>query len=104
MYGLDGDFGLEKGDKTLDIGESGDKNDEIQENPEDELYYPNVRSDHTPNIGQEFSCLDEAMDFYNDYAREAGFGVRKSSEKRNVNGEICRKECVCFKQGKSQVV
>ncbi|KAK1591500.1 hypothetical protein Q3G72_008684 [Acer saccharum] len=51
-------------------------------------------------MGQQFLSLDEAREFYNAYAKEAGFSVRINSSKRSRdNSEILRKEYVCSKEG-----
>ncbi|PIA31354.1 hypothetical protein AQUCO_05000023v1 [Aquilegia coerulea] len=65
---------------------------------------PQVPNDLKPMRGQEFSSLDEVLEFYNAYAKHAGFSVRKWAEKKNKNKEIIRKEYVCFKEGKCSIV
>lgn len=52
-----------------------------------------------PKISQKFDSLDEAHLFYNNYARESGFSTRINSSKKNKQGEIIRKEYVCYKEG-----
>lgn len=39
----------------------------------DTLYIPEIALDHKPHKGGEFDTLDDALDFYNKYANEAGF-------------------------------
>lgn len=62
-------------------------------------YVPQVRVELVPKIGQEFDSLVEAHNFYNEYARAAGFSIRMWSTKKNMSNEIIRKEFVCYKQG-----
>uniref|UniRef100_A0A7N0UW14 SWIM-type domain-containing protein n=1 Tax=Kalanchoe fedtschenkoi TaxID=63787 RepID=A0A7N0UW14_KALFE len=51
-------------------------------------------------MGKSFSTLEEAYDFYNEYARKNGFGIRKSSSSLSRRSrEIIRKEFVCNKEG-----
>ncbi|XP_050378377.1 protein FAR1-RELATED SEQUENCE 5-like [Argentina anserina] len=58
-------------------------------------YVSEVEDDIKPKPGQQFDSLDAAYKFYNDYARKAGFGVRKSKEtkkgKHMRHGEITMK-------------
>ncbi|KAK3229820.1 hypothetical protein Dsin_001701 [Dipteronia sinensis] len=75
---------------------------ELSSNSLDITYIPQVRYDCKSKLGQEFASLKEVLDFYNDYAKEAGFSVRvNSSKKSKDNIEIVRKEYVCSKEGKS---
>jgi len=54
-----------------------------------------------PYIGQCFDNLDEVYTFYNAYARNLGFGIRKnSSSKSKVSGNLIWKNYVCDKAGK----
>lgn len=63
-------------------------------------YFPQVNHDRKPKIGQEFKSLEDAHNFYNNYAKEAGFSVRIHSSKRSRDtNEIIRKEYVCYKEG-----
>ncbi|KAI8568290.1 hypothetical protein RHMOL_Rhmol02G0186700 [Rhododendron molle] len=48
---------------------------------------------------QQFDNLDDVFKFYNNYAKQVGFSVRIHSSKVK-DGEIIRKEYVCYKQGK----
>ena len=38
---------------------------------------PEVNLDMTPRVGMYFHSLEEVYEFYNTYARAAGFGVRR---------------------------
>ncbi|XP_038715772.1 protein FAR1-RELATED SEQUENCE 5-like [Tripterygium wilfordii] len=64
-----------------------------------QTYVPNVVCEKIPKVGQEFESFDESQNYYNEYAREAGFSVRLSSTKRNKSNEFIRREFVCFKEG-----
>ena len=66
----------------------------------DKIYIPQLRDDHKPKSGQGFESLDDAHEFYNNYAKEAGFSVRINySRKNKETNEILRKEYVCSKEG-----
>ncbi|KAI8559418.1 hypothetical protein RHMOL_Rhmol04G0172300 [Rhododendron molle] len=52
-----------------------------------------------PKMEQQFDNLDDVFNFYNNYAKQVGFSVRIHSSKVK-DGEIIRKEYVCYKQGK----
>ncbi|KAB2636345.1 protein FAR1-RELATED SEQUENCE 5-like [Pyrus ussuriensis x Pyrus communis] len=53
------------------------------------FFNPQVTDEFKPTIGQRFETLDKVLEFYNNYAREAGFS----------DGEIMRKEFVHNKEG-----
>ncbi|KAI5340051.1 hypothetical protein L3X38_019325 [Prunus dulcis] len=66
----------------------------------DKIYIPQLRDDHEPKSGQGFESLDDAHEFYNNYAKKAGFSVRiNSSRKNKETNEILQKEYVCSKEG-----
>lgn len=57
-----------------------------------------------PYIGLEFDDLDEVYNFYNCYARNSGFGIRKnSSSKSRITGNLIWKSYVCDKVGKKVI-
>ncbi|KAH7663176.1 FHY3/FAR1 family protein [Dioscorea alata] len=64
--------------------------------------YPSVKEEFIPKIQQIFANLSEVERFYNDYARQAGFSTRANSSRTSKDGEITRKEFVCYKQGRNQ--
>ncbi|XP_042404838.1 uncharacterized protein LOC121995063 [Zingiber officinale] len=67
---------------------------------EDQLYIPQVADDLKPKYGMEFSLIDEAFLFYNQYARKSGFSARINSSKKNkITNEVVWKTFVCFKEG-----
>ncbi|GAV83020.1 FAR1 domain-containing protein [Cephalotus follicularis] len=53
-----------------------------------------------PYVGQEFDNLNDVYNFYNCYALQKGFGVRKSSSsKSSATREVVWKKFVCDKAG-----
>ena len=44
-------------------------------------YIPTVDDDKCRKLGMLFNTIDDAFNFYNAYAKDAGFSVRKSSRK-----------------------
>ncbi|KAK8955074.1 Protein FAR1-RELATED SEQUENCE 5 [Platanthera zijinensis] len=53
-----------------------------------------------PYIGQVFDSLDDVYIFYNGYALQKGFGIRKSSTfKSHGSRDLIRKRFVCDKEG-----
>lgn len=68
-------------------------------NPSISILYPQVIGELTPFQGQQFETLEEVYDFYNQYAREAGFSVQSYSSKKSKDGEVIQKEYVCNKEG-----
>ncbi|ONI27213.1 hypothetical protein PRUPE_1G074100 [Prunus persica] len=68
----------------------------------DEFYIPQVKDEKKPKAGLAFQSLDETYEFYNDYAKDAGFSVRISKEKKKKKtGEVVWKRYVCFKEGET---
>ncbi|KAL2460901.1 Protein FAR1-RELATED SEQUENCE 6 [Abeliophyllum distichum] len=68
----------------------------------DNVFIPQVTFSRIPKIGQEFESHEEAYNFYNEYAREAGFSARIANSKKNKEtGEIYWKLFVCSKEGKT---
>ncbi|KAG6395513.1 hypothetical protein SASPL_146158 [Salvia splendens] len=65
----------------------------------DELHIPQTANDRKPEIGMKFASIDDAFEFYNQYAREAGFSARISNSKKNKMNEVVWKQFVCFKAG-----
>ena len=74
----------------------------LSENMNDQLYIPEVANDRKPEIGMKFGSIDDAFEFYNQYAREAGFSARYSnSRKDKMTNEVVWKQFVCFKAGQT---
>ena len=68
----------------------------------DELHIPQTANDRKPEIGMKFASIDDAFEFYNQYAREAGFSARISNSKKNkMTNEVVWKQFVCFKAGQT---
>ncbi|KAG9458007.1 hypothetical protein H6P81_002515 [Aristolochia fimbriata] len=64
-------------------------------------YVPRGVQDGVPKIGMSFESVKDAEVFYNAYAKEAGFSVRKGSEcKKSLTKELYSKLFVCSKEGK----
>ncbi|XP_042009035.1 protein FAR1-RELATED SEQUENCE 5-like [Salvia splendens] len=70
----------------------------------DELHIPQTANDRKPQIGMKFASIDDAFEFYNQYAREAGFSARISNSKKNKMNEVVWKQFVCFKAGQTDEV
>ncbi|XP_060674841.1 protein FAR-RED IMPAIRED RESPONSE 1-like [Ziziphus jujuba] len=71
-------------------------------NDVDDVYILQVSKNLKPTVGQEFISIDEALEFYIKYLKEAGFSVCKNSSKRRKGtNEVIRKEFVCYKEGES---
>ena len=62
------------------------------------IFIPEVDEDKTPRLGMYLHDLEEAYEFYNTYARAAGFGIRRGSDKKK-RGEVYWKQFMCAKQG-----
>ena len=68
----------------------------------DELHIPQTVNDRKPEFGMKFASIDDAFEFYNQYAREVGFSVRISNSKKNkITNEVVWKQFVCFKAGQT---
>ncbi|KAL2511929.1 Protein FAR1-RELATED SEQUENCE 5 [Abeliophyllum distichum] len=68
----------------------------------DNVYVPQVNISVIPHVGQEFESSDEAYNFYNQYAHEAGFSIRiENSKKNKETNEYFWKLFVCYKEGKT---
>ncbi|KAG9458247.1 hypothetical protein H6P81_002755 [Aristolochia fimbriata] len=64
-------------------------------------YVPRAVQDGVPKIGMSFESVKDVEVFYNAYAKEAGFSVRKGSEcKNSLTKELYSKLFICSKQGK----
>ncbi|XP_055961575.1 protein FAR1-RELATED SEQUENCE 8-like [Mercurialis annua] len=55
-----------------------------------------------PAIGMEFSSEQEVLEFYQIYAKETGFSVRKGKVQRLSNGNLRKKYYFCSKEGIKQ--
>ena len=69
-----------------------------------EVYTPEVSNELKPTKNCEFKTLHEFYEFYNKYAKEAGFSIRKSSTaKSKDDSEVIRQELCCYKEGHSKI-
>lgn len=72
------------------------------------LFIPNVDDEKWPKLGMFFTTIDEVFDFYNTYAKDAGFSVRKTSEKQRIDATTKEKliynwkRFLCLKEGHTQ--
>lgn len=89
-------------DEDVEIGNPYDGfMEDANENDSSLVYTPDVAEEYRPKLNQIFESLQEVYDFYNSYAKKAGFSIRSHSQKRGkVSDGISRKEFVCYKQGK----
>ncbi|XP_019151959.1 PREDICTED: protein FAR1-RELATED SEQUENCE 5-like [Ipomoea nil] len=60
---------------------------------------PTTQNEKTPYEGQRFETIDIGIDFYQAYAKEAGFDVRHGSKRRNRMGEVSIKYMLCSREG-----
>ncbi|KAL2499864.1 Protein FAR1-RELATED SEQUENCE [Abeliophyllum distichum] len=68
----------------------------------DNIFVPQVSISRISKIGQEFESHEEAYNFYNQYAREAGFSAHIANSKKNKeSNEIYWKLFTCSKEGKT---
>ena len=69
------------------------------------IFIPNVSEDIKPKVGMSFYSLEEAYEYYVQYAKTCGFNVRKASTKYNnakvaEEREVVLKKYFCSKQGR----
>lgn len=62
---------------------------------------PVVPDNEKPVEKMLFDSLDQAFEFYSNYARKSGFEPRKSSENKGKHGVITRKYFLCSKEGQN---
>ena len=63
--------------------------EDTNENNSDLFFNPQVEDQHVPKIGQEFESLEDAYNFYNNYAKQAEFSVRSyCQQKSKTSNEI----------------
>ncbi|KAH6792221.1 hypothetical protein C2S52_002698 [Perilla frutescens var. hirtella] len=69
---------------------------------DDSTFIPQVTVNVIPKVGQEFQSLEDALNFYNDYARQAAFSTRVANNKKDKEtGEDVWKMLSCSKEGKT---
>ncbi|KAL8535753.1 hypothetical protein ACS0TY_011408 [Phlomoides rotata] len=59
----------------------------------------NVPEEKIPKIGMEFEFETDAYNFYNEYSKAAGFGIRKHSAHKDKNGIVLDRIFCCECQG-----
>ncbi|KAL8505028.1 hypothetical protein ACS0TY_016289 [Phlomoides rotata] len=59
----------------------------------------NVSEEKIPKIGMEFESETDAYNFYNEYSKAAGFGIRKHSAHKDKNERILDRIFCCECQG-----
>ncbi|EEC72703.1 hypothetical protein OsI_06289 [Oryza sativa Indica Group] len=52
-----------------------------------------------PKVGMTFNSENEAYDFYNSYARNVGFSIRKNHANTRADGSLCSKYFLCSNEG-----
>nr|GMC64729.1 protein FAR1-RELATED SEQUENCE 5-like [Ipomoea batatas] len=58
----------------------------------------------TPYIGQVFGTIEQGEVFYFEYGKAVGFDVRRSTVKKDINGNTTVLHLVCSRQGFKQVL
>ncbi|KAL4573410.1 hypothetical protein LXL04_020215 [Taraxacum kok-saghyz] len=69
-----------------------------------EYVFPVVGEEFKPKLKRIFKSLDEGIEFYNRYAKEAGFDANMSTVKRYRGGDISTRYMICSRSGFSEVV
>ncbi|XP_020426620.1 protein FAR1-RELATED SEQUENCE 5 [Prunus persica] len=68
-----------------------------------DLVRSSIRKQLIPVIGMEFETEDLAFKFYNAYAYNIGFSIRKSSCHKFKSGQLRDRLFVCFAEGKREI-
>ncbi|OMO81611.1 hypothetical protein COLO4_23494 [Corchorus olitorius] len=63
------------------------------------LLHSNVSQESIPKLGMEFDTEEELFDFYNKYAEEVGFSVRRSKGHKDKSGNWMDRTLCCSCQG-----
>ena len=63
------------------------------------FWVPRVSASVLPKLLSVYDSVEECISMYEKYASEAGFGIRKSSQKRLRNGFVKEKYLVCNREG-----
>ncbi|KAK1360385.1 hypothetical protein POM88_044859 [Heracleum sosnowskyi] len=72
---------------------------EVQDKIQRNIWIPHCNEEIKPYKKQVFPDLDSAFEHYEDYGRECGFTVRRSTEKTNNDGKTILKYFVCSRAG-----
>ncbi|MCL7038572.1 hypothetical protein MKW94_030142 [Papaver nudicaule] len=98
---VEGDAAFVDENNSVDVTGSLEEADiaaETSGREDDDVSIPKLGSE--PFIGLRFSSEDEAYEFYNAYAKEKGFSIRKSHIQRSrVDRSVISREYVCANQG-----
>ena len=63
------------------------------------VYEPDCEDGLQPTVGMVFDSWEKGEDFYRAYAKHMGFGVRKWTQHKNIDGTAIWKRFVCSKEG-----
>lgn len=90
------------GDAREYITHSRHPRDMSDEHFETELVnFKNLNSEEdVPKIGMSFNSEEEAYEFYLNYSRSAGFGIRRSKSHNDKSGDLVDRIFCCSAQGK----
>ncbi|KAI3830645.1 hypothetical protein MKW92_011917 [Papaver armeniacum] len=98
---VEGDAAFVDENNSMDVTGSLEEVDiaaETSGREDDNVPLPKLGSE--PFVGLRFSSEDEAYEFYNAYAKEKGFSIRKSHIQRSrVDRSVISREYVCANQG-----
>ncbi|KAL3522890.1 hypothetical protein ACH5RR_015724 [Cinchona calisaya] len=62
--------------------------------------HSSIPSEVIPKIGMQFETEQEAYDFYLAYAKEVGFGIKRSTHHKDKNGKLVDRAFCCSAEGK----
>ncbi|XP_019186463.1 PREDICTED: protein FAR1-RELATED SEQUENCE 5-like [Ipomoea nil] len=62
-------------------------------------WIPPTTKEKTPFEGQRFETVENGIEFYEEYAKEAGFDVRHGTKRRNRFGQVSIKYMLCSREG-----
>lgn len=73
----------------------------MEEKQDDIIFFPYVPEGISPKLGMDFRSTDEAQEYYNNYAKQAGFSIRIFNTKKKDSNFINYRMFVCYKEGKT---
>ncbi|XP_008240644.1 PREDICTED: protein FAR1-RELATED SEQUENCE 5-like [Prunus mume] len=89
---------------NISKGESNEKSSQAMKgNEKIDLVHSSIRKQLIPVIGMEFETEDLAFKFYNAYAYNIGFSIRRSSFHKFKSGQLRDRLFVCFAEGKREI-
>ncbi|KAL6289829.1 hypothetical protein ACE6H2_007339 [Prunus campanulata] len=89
---------------NISEGESNEKSSQAMKgNEKIDLVNSSIGKQLIPVIGMEFETEDLAFKFYNAYAYNIGFSIRRSSCHKFKNGRLRDRLFVCFAEGKREI-